>query len=314
MYFAGSINRPFLHAQASGDFAQSLVARFNAAVAGLDNLIIAWWDGSSDRYKGGSATIVDVCLPARPKFTLQFAEPVESFGNNSVLIETYGALNACVIIKRILTYCQSENLLRDVVGTLEIILVTDCQPLLYHLDHSNGSADAAEGRMEPILTKIKALSESIIGFNAASIKLDLYHCHRNKTPNLQRADQLAGRARGQGMSFQCAFHHQDMGTRRVGDLVYYNNWERPNNTPSNRVLETELQAALQRHPMKKLKRKRDRLSDGPRTKKSKKRKISHPRKRPVRITSTHQPLVPLRRSARLLGLDPSPHLPPGGAD
>lgn len=297
MYFAGSINRPFGTAEASGAFARSLVARFDAAVAGLDNLILAWWDGSSDSQHGGSATIVDVCLPARPKFTLQFAEPTPSFGNNTVLIETYGALHACAVVKRILAYCRAENLLRDVVGPLEIVLVTDCKPILNNLHLFRTTSEAA-GRLEPVLNKIKTLSAEIVGSKDVSIKLDLYHCHRNMTPGLQRADQLAGRARGQNMSFQCALHHEDMGTKRAGDTVYFNNWERANNTPSGRALETELQDALQRHPMK---RKRSRLSDGSRPKKSKKKRmISTPP--PLRP----RPLMPLRRSARLLARASSP--------
>lgn len=298
MYFAGSINPGFGNASASGRFAQSLVARFDAAVAGLDNLIIAWWDGSCKKRHGGSATIIDVCLPARPKFTLQFAKPTGSFGGNSVLMETYGALNACTIIKRILDHCQSENLLRDVAGNLEIILVTDCEPLLTIFKQLNKNSESA-GRFEPILNKIKALSEDILGFKEASIKLDLYHCHRNQTTNLTRADQLAGRARGQHMSFQCASHHEDVGTRRPGDIVYYNNWERPNSTPSCQALETELQDALQRHPMT-LNRKRARLSDAT-LPKTKKRKISHPQSMPGGT-----PLEPVRRSARLLAMTSGP--------
>lgn len=282
MYFAGSVNRA--PGGASDDFARALAARFDAAVAGLDNLIIAWWDGSSDSSHGGSATIIDVCLPARPKFTLQFARPTASFGNNSILMETYGALNACTIIKRILAYCQSEKLLQDVVGKLEIILVTDCRGVLDSLESIINTRAAA--RLEPILNKIKTLSEEILAFKEASVKLDLHQCHRNTTINLTRADVLAGRARGQGMSFQCASHHEDVGTRKPGDTVYYNNWDRPNNTPSGHVLETELQAALKRNPkpIKSKKRKRD--SDELQQQNPKKRKVLDQ--------------VPTRRSRRLL--------------
>lgn len=292
LYFAGTINQPFRNSTQSGAFAQSLVNRFDSAVAGLDNLIIAWWDGSSDSRHGGSATIVDVCLPARPKFTLESARPTGSFGNNSVLMESYGALNACTIIKHILAHCQSKNLLRDIVGELEIILVTDCTPVLSGLDHGTSRAP----RSEPMFRKIKTLSEEILGFNVASIKLDLYHCHRNMTANLKRADNLAGRARiTRNKSFQCALHHEDVGTRQPGDTIYYNNWERLNDTSSGQALETELQAALQQYPMS---LKMNRISSGPKTTKLKKRKISAGPKWPQ--VSTGGALTPIRRSARLL--------------
>lgn len=295
MYFAGTVNRYLSGSHLSDNFARSLAARFDAAVAGLDNLIIAWWDGSSDCDHGGSATIVDVCLPARPKFTLQFAKPTASFGNNTVLMETYGALNACTIIKRILAYCQSEKLLQDVVGNLEIILMTDCQAVLDNLIRSHPGTHAV-GRVEPILTKIKALSEEIVAFKEASIKLDLYHCHRNKTANLARADALAGTARGQQMSFQCASHHEDVGTRRPGDTIYYNSWERPNNTPSGQVLETELEAALKRHPMEMKKIRKKKISDGLQPRGIKRRRfLPQPQ---LWLPPTGQ--APVRRSARLL--------------
>lgn len=270
-YFAGTINHPFRNAQGSGDFARSLAARFDAAISGLDNFIIVWWDGSSDSRDGGSAPIVDVCLPAWPKFTLQFAKPTTSFGNNSVLMELYGALHACILIKRILTYCQTENLLRDVVGKLEIVLVTDCMSVLHHLG-SFGTDGGMGGRIAPILTKIKRLYEDIVGFKRDSISLDLNHCHRNQTANLVRADQLAGRARGQGMAFQSAVHHEDVGDRKSEDVIYYNSWERPNNTPDGQMLETQLQDALRQHPFS-LKRKRDRFPDDTREI-SKRHKIS----------------------------------------
>lgn len=249
-YFSGHINPPFPDKHTSEAFGKNLVARFDAAIPGLDNLLIAWWDGSCSNTDGGYATVVDICLPAHPKISIVIAEPVKTFEQNTTLVEMQGALNVCLVIQRIMAYCKTEKLLEGIVGKLEIILITNCQAVLHTLQGPRPSTKKSSKCLKPILDRIKDISTNLLSFDSA-IKLDLYHCHKNTVPNMWRAGTLARIARGNKSTFQSVIYNDEVGDIRAGDEIYYKVWQPQLYISSyQRILEMELRAALHENPTK----------------------------------------------------------------
>lgn len=220
VYFAGQVHEPPVSDVAATEFARGMMTKFAKAIPGEDNLIIGWFDGSAKGEEGGIGVIVDVCLPAIPKFSILKARPVPSYGQNSVIVELNAGTETCYIIKKMLEKCAAKGMLNDIKSEapLEIVLVTDCVSLVDFARETTTTqlSGSCALRRAPLLRQLRTLSQlvcrclkfcsrrrddadsietsGIMDINPF-IKLHFYQCLRNKVERTKRVDELSKVAR-----------------------------------------------------------------------------------------------------------------------
>lgn len=247
LWFSGETHAEIRNEAAAVQFAQGLQARFEAAVPGLDNLIIGWWDGSARAENGGIGIICDVCLPGIPKFSILKARPVQSHGN-SLSVELNGGTETCYMINNMLAKCKAKGMLENVAGPLEIILVTDCSSIVSKVSTQHPSTSDSSKRLDPLLRRLKTLSDSILDFGPY-VKLDLYHCLRNKCEKTKDVDQLSRDAREKQKAFRSTIEYDT--TKHVPRVEEFKNkFEHHKTPPRIRRLDAELKVAMQRFPFR----------------------------------------------------------------
>lgn len=247
LWFSGETHAQVRNEAAAIQFAEGLEARFIAAVPGLDNLIIGWWDGSTRAENGGIGIICDVCLPGIPKFSVVKARPVKSH-NNSILVELNGGMETCYIIKNMLAKCKAKGMLNNVAGPLEIILVTDCLGIVSKASRTTPCASYTSQRLDPLFCRLKTLSDSILDFGPY-VKLDLYHCLRNKCERTKKVDQLSRDAQQKQKAFRSTIEYST--TQHIPRVEEFKNeFEHHKTPPRITRLDAELKTATQKFPFR----------------------------------------------------------------
>lgn len=192
LYFLGKIHALLPRTRAIQN-ARNIVARFNAATPSTDSQVLIWSDasrgGNKDRNSGGIGIVCDICLPSKPKYTIEEAEYFETPGNNVVIAEAMGILKG---LRRVEKAIKSARLER---GTrVAITIITDCQSNVRDLSMTTPLRPATASKYMAVIESIKILSQLLLQ-GRLNVTLELHWCPRNTTPQMRTADFLAGHAR-----------------------------------------------------------------------------------------------------------------------
>ncbi|KUI65537.1 hypothetical protein VM1G_00955 [Cytospora mali] len=191
LYFSGKVHASPSKPQAIAT-ATELVVRFEAATPMTDPHAIIWSDASGGivdgSQTGGIGTVCEVCLPGKPKYTIEEAEYIDS-ETCTVMLEAKGILKGFQRLKR-----EVNDAGISPGSRFAIIMVTDCLSNVRNLSMGKHLKPRTPKQYLAVLEDIKALSVYFLGLGP-QITLDLYWCPRNATPQLRRADSMAGDAR-----------------------------------------------------------------------------------------------------------------------
>lgn len=163
-----------------------------------------------------------------------------------MVVELNGCLETCLTIRKMLQKCQARGILKDVVGPLDIILVSDCMPIVDDMTAHTRATEKAAQRREPLLRRIKILSDQVLDIGPF-VKLNMYHCRRNRVERTERVDLLSREARLTQKSHRSTIEYDGHAVRARAVKNDFNHYA---DHPHTTALEAELRSALSLFPKK----------------------------------------------------------------
>lgn len=190
-YFSGKVHKPLPPSQAIQN-AQKIVARYKAATPSTDSQAIIWSDasrgGGDESTAGGFCIVCDICLPNKPKYAITEARYINP-ENSSVIAEAKGIWKG---LRRLKKEIEAADFPPET--QFAVILVTDCKPNVTSMSKKKTLGPTTARQYIAVLRGIKSLSEYFLGLGP-KVTLELHWCPRNQTPQLRKADFLAGHSR-----------------------------------------------------------------------------------------------------------------------